>query len=312
MRCGRRRGIVDYLPPAVPHASSTWPTGDAWSCPQLPKFFGLAGLRLGYAIADEAPSAPHGRRRALQRELLALAAGLASLRATKAADRRRREVADARGVLLEGLRAAGTEPYPSEANFVLTRVDVDDMLVARELARSGILVRPGAEFGLPRHLRITVGPTPLMERVTSEPARRAPPSGPVVARIPATRVSARAGSKRPGGQRSSSLRHPVVGRRRRRPAVVRARHRGRHGSTPESARRRDAERRVRPLDVAAATERGVWVQRPRLLRRGDGRSCARARPPRPRHRRARPKRADGELGSEAAGPCAGSRTCGSA
>ena len=51
---------------------------------------------------------------------------------------------------------------------MLTRVDVDDMLLAKELARFGILVRPGAEFGLPRHLRITVGPTPLMERVTSE------------------------------------------------------------------------------------------------------------------------------------------------
>jgi histidinol-phosphate aminotransferase len=162
---------VDFLPPER-RAARELDVADGRPVVVLrsfSKFFGLAGLRLGYAIADEALVAHLTVvDEPFNVNCLALAAGRASLRATEAADRRRREVVEARAVLVEGLRAAGTEPHPSEANFVLTRVDVDDMLLAEELARCGILVRPGAEFGLPRHLRITVGPTSLMERVTSE------------------------------------------------------------------------------------------------------------------------------------------------
>jgi histidinol-phosphate/aromatic aminotransferase/cobyric acid decarboxylase-like protein len=36
------------------------------------------------------------------------------------------------------------------------------------VARRGMLVRPGTEFGLPGYVRITVAPVPLMERVAAE------------------------------------------------------------------------------------------------------------------------------------------------
>ena len=101
----------------------------------------------------------------------ALAAGMASLRATEAAAERRREVAEARELLERGLRNAGAEPYPSEASFVLARVDGDDELIAREAAARGVLVRSGSEIGLPGHIRVTVGPAPLME-LAGERARR--------------------------------------------------------------------------------------------------------------------------------------------
>jgi histidinol-phosphate aminotransferase len=98
----------------------------------------------------------------------ALAAGRASLEATEAADERRREVAAAREALAAGLREAGLEPHPSVTNFVMARTDVDDSALAEELARSGLLIRPGSDFGLPGYVRITVGPVPLMERLASE------------------------------------------------------------------------------------------------------------------------------------------------
>ena len=133
------------------------------------KLFGLAGLRLGYALVDE----PLVRYFDLLEEpfnvnCVALAAGCACLRATEAVDGRRREVAAARLVLSDGLRDAGLEPLPSLTNFVLTRLDVDDVLLADGLAERGLLIRPGSDYGLPGYARITVGPVPLMERVSAE------------------------------------------------------------------------------------------------------------------------------------------------
>jgi histidinol-phosphate aminotransferase len=133
------------------------------------KFFGLAGLRLGYAIVDEALT-PYLDlvEEPFNVNCAGLAAGRACLRATDAADRRRGEVADAREALSRGLREAGVEPLPSVANFVLARVDVDDTALAEGLAARGILIRPGSDFGLPGSVRVTVGPIALMDRVSSE------------------------------------------------------------------------------------------------------------------------------------------------
>lgn len=133
------------------------------------KFFGIAGLRLGYAIVDEALASyldmvdePFNVNGA------GLAAGRACLRAGDAAERRRGEVAEARETLAHGLREAGAEPQPSAANFVLARVDVDDEALAAGLAARGLLIRPGSDFGMPGYVRITVGPTSLMQRVIRE------------------------------------------------------------------------------------------------------------------------------------------------
>lgn len=131
------------------------------------KFFGLAGLRLGYAIVDEALAVYLDMvDEPFNVNCAGLAAGRACLRAGDAADRRRGEVAEARETLAQGLRDAGAEPMPSAANFVLARVDVDDEALAAGLAARGLLIRPGSDFGMPGYVRITVGPAPLMRRVT--------------------------------------------------------------------------------------------------------------------------------------------------
>jgi histidinol-phosphate aminotransferase len=133
------------------------------------KFFGLAGLRLGYAIVDEELAS----YLALVEEpynvnSVALAAGRASLRATDVADERRREFDEGREALSRGLESAALAPLPSVTNFVMARVDVDDTALAEGLAARGILIRPGTDFGLPGYVRITVGTASLMERVTAE------------------------------------------------------------------------------------------------------------------------------------------------
>jgi histidinol-phosphate aminotransferase len=132
------------------------------------KLHGLAGLRLGYALAD-APLAeyldivtePFNVNRA------ALAAGCAVLARPDLVAARRREVAHARDLLGELLRSAGFRPLPSAANFVLVDVGVDDQALADAVARRGFLVRPGSGFGLPRHVRVTVAPADVVRRAVA-------------------------------------------------------------------------------------------------------------------------------------------------
>jgi histidinol-phosphate aminotransferase len=158
---------VDFVPPdaRLPRLAAIEEDRPVVVLRSFSKFFGLAGLRLGYAIADETVT----NYLALVEEpynvnCAALAAGRACLGAGDVADSRRREVAHARELLASGLREAGAEPLPAAANFVLARVGVDDRLLAEALARQGLLIRPGSEVGLPGYVRITVGPAPLMRR----------------------------------------------------------------------------------------------------------------------------------------------------
>jgi histidinol-phosphate aminotransferase len=130
------------------------------------KIFGLAGLRLGYALCDpelaeflDVIQEPFNVNRA------GLAAGRACLRRPELVEARRVESAASRALLATRLEEAGMETLPSQANFVLARVGVDDVALADALVRLGLLIRPGSEFGLDGYVRITVGPPPLMERV---------------------------------------------------------------------------------------------------------------------------------------------------
>jgi histidinol-phosphate aminotransferase len=53
-------------------------------------------------------------------------------------------------------------------NFVLARLDVNDVVLAERLAERGLLIRPGSDYGLAGYARVTVGPLPLMERFSAE------------------------------------------------------------------------------------------------------------------------------------------------
>ena len=130
------------------------------------KLFGLAGLRLGYGLAHpslvpcfDAVQEPFNVNRP------ALAAGRACLAAPDAVEARRLEVVAARDRFAGALAGIGIPSWPSQANFVLAEPGGEDLSWYEGLVRRGFLVRAGSEFGLPGHLRITVGPSELMNRV---------------------------------------------------------------------------------------------------------------------------------------------------
>jgi histidinol-phosphate aminotransferase len=130
------------------------------------KIFGLAGLRLGYALVAKALAAYlHTVQEPFNVNRAALAAGLASMRRAQLLPGRRVEVHEARAALTEPLAAAGIRCLPSEANFVLVEIGGDDVAVTDALARRGLLVRPGSELGLPGHLRVTTAPPRRMHEV---------------------------------------------------------------------------------------------------------------------------------------------------
>jgi histidinol-phosphate aminotransferase len=129
------------------------------------KIFGLAGLRLGYALADPAlVRFLHSVLEPFNVNRAALAAGLASLgRPAEVAGRRAAAIA-ARGRLSRALEDGGVRPLPSAANFVLCELGVDDQALGERLLRRGVLVRTASDMGLPGWARITVGPEALMDR----------------------------------------------------------------------------------------------------------------------------------------------------
>jgi histidinol-phosphate aminotransferase len=124
------------------------------------KIYGLAGLRIGYGFAHEElianllkvklPFEPSG---------LAQIAGIAALD-DKEFVHRALEL-NARGLRLisESLRAMGFEVVPSEANFVMVRLETPEAakLLTEDLLRKGVIVRPLGAFGLPQCVRISTG-----------------------------------------------------------------------------------------------------------------------------------------------------------
>jgi histidinol-phosphate/aromatic aminotransferase/cobyric acid decarboxylase-like protein/imidazoleglycerol phosphate dehydratase HisB len=101
------------------------------------KAFGLAGARVGYALAGRDVAAELNRRQApLPVSTLSAALALAALReppdVTGEVEERER--------LARALRALGLDPLPSEANFLYVPLD-DPAAVAETLLRSGVVVR---------------------------------------------------------------------------------------------------------------------------------------------------------------------------
>jgi histidinol-phosphate aminotransferase len=123
------------------------------------KIYGLAGLRVGYAVAP-APlvTALSKTRRAFDVTSAAQVAALASLDDPAELERRRRLNRESRLELERILRANGLDPVgPAVANFLYAEVGEDARPFFEDLLRLGVIVRPLHGFGAPGAIRVTVG-----------------------------------------------------------------------------------------------------------------------------------------------------------
>ena len=122
------------------------------------KIYGLAGARIGYGVSSPAIADLLNRvRQPFNANSLALVAAVAALGDVA-------HVARSASVNAEGLRtlatacvARGLGHIPSVANFLCIDVGRPGGEVYDALLHEGVIVRPVGNYGLPKHLRITVG-----------------------------------------------------------------------------------------------------------------------------------------------------------
>jgi histidinol-phosphate aminotransferase len=125
------------------------------------KIFGLAGLRVGYGIAD--PLVVHALDKARQPfnvDSLAQVAAATSLRLPERIEERRSMVAGERERLKSRLDQLGVGYHPSEANFLLvdvTHLGIPGTEVAQALLERGVLTRSGYAMECPGWIRVTIG-----------------------------------------------------------------------------------------------------------------------------------------------------------
>ena len=127
------------------------------------KIYGLAGLRIGYAVADpELAGWLERTRHPFNVSLVAEAAALAALDDRAHVERSRAVTREGVEFLTRELAALGIEVWPTDANFLLARTGPG---THDALLREGVIVRPLGGFGMPDHVRITIGTRAENERL---------------------------------------------------------------------------------------------------------------------------------------------------
>jgi histidinol-phosphate aminotransferase len=121
------------------------------------KIYGLAGLRVGYGVASgDVADLLNRVRQPFNVNNLALAGALAALDdhifIAKSYELNRRGMEQ----IVAGLKRLGLEHIPSHGNFVTFAV-ADGASMNGKLLQQGVIVRPIAGYGLPNHLRVTIG-----------------------------------------------------------------------------------------------------------------------------------------------------------
>jgi histidinol-phosphate aminotransferase len=122
------------------------------------KIYGLAGLRVGYAVGPAGVCGALAKvRRPFDLTTPAQVAAIASIGDEAEIARRRAVNTEGLGRLESLLREHGLEPVPSVGNFLYVETGTDAGDLFDRLLHEGIIVRPLAGFGSPTAIRISVG-----------------------------------------------------------------------------------------------------------------------------------------------------------
>ena len=121
------------------------------------KAYGLAGLRVGFAMAQPALTDLLNRvRQPFNVNSLAQAAAIAALNDKEFLAKSFAVNRDGKKQLQQGFEKLALQFVPSYANFVLVKVG-DAARINLELLKRGVIVRPVAGDGLPEWLRVSIG-----------------------------------------------------------------------------------------------------------------------------------------------------------
>lgn len=149
----------EYLPASVRSDSVSWLARH----PNLivtrtfSKAYGLAGLRVGYGLtSDEVADMLNRVRQPFNVNSLAQAAAMAAMEDEAFLDHCLDINEAGMDQMADGFKRLGVEYIPSHANFICCRVG-NATAMYRSLLKQGVIVRPVANYGMPEHLRISVG-----------------------------------------------------------------------------------------------------------------------------------------------------------
>jgi histidinol-phosphate aminotransferase len=122
------------------------------------KAYGLAGLRIGYALSNpEIADLLNRIRQPFNGNSLALAAAVVALGDDQ-------YIADTKEInnkgmvqVIAGIEKLGLSYIPSKANFLTIDIGRNCDEVFDLLLRKGVIIRPVANYGLPNHIRVSIG-----------------------------------------------------------------------------------------------------------------------------------------------------------
>ncbi len=124
----------------------------------MSKVFALAGLRIGAMIADPFILDIINRiRNPFNVNSLAQAAAMAAFQDHDFLNQIKKLTWDGLDYFYEEFDKMGLEYTPSEANFILINTKQDASVVNEKLLKKGVILRPVGNYGLPQHLRVSVG-----------------------------------------------------------------------------------------------------------------------------------------------------------
>ncbi|MCH8930490.1 MAG: histidinol-phosphate transaminase [Proteobacteria bacterium] len=130
------------------------------------KAYGLAGLRIGYSLSHpDVANVLNRIRQPFNVNALALEAARAAMKDQAHLQRSVALNNEQRDLVAAGLKELGLRFVPSVANFILVDVDRPAMPVYEDLLRQGVIVRPVGNYGLPEHLRISIGTAEQNQRL---------------------------------------------------------------------------------------------------------------------------------------------------
>ena len=122
------------------------------------KIHGLASLRVGYALSSPlAADLMNRARQPFNVNSLALAAAQAALEDREFVESSRALNRAGMAQVTAGVDALGLAHLPSAGNFVTMDLGRDPQPIFQAMLSRGVIVRPVKEYGLPTHIRVTVG-----------------------------------------------------------------------------------------------------------------------------------------------------------
>ncbi len=150
----------EFVPEKSQINSLDWPSRfpNAIIARTFSKAYGLAGLRIGYAISSvDVADLLNRIRPPFNNNALALVAAQAALEDLETLQFSIKQNQQGMLQLTNAFQQLGLEWIPSSGNFISVDMKLPAMPVYEALLRQGVIVRPVANYEMPTHLRISIG-----------------------------------------------------------------------------------------------------------------------------------------------------------